>query len=136
MRSVYHHDTVPDLILAFIGKLLIASLFWWSGIFDLLRTWPEVVNYVAARGVPFPMLAAAGATALEILAPAGLFVRRLEPWAALVLAFYCLLTAALFHNFWTLQGDDRTAQMIHFYKNMAMAGALLIVVARRRTGRR
>jgi putative oxidoreductase len=136
MRNAHRPEAVPDQVLAFIGKLLIASLFWRSGIFDFVMTWPSVVADVAAKGVPVPMLAAAGATALEILAPVCLFVRWLEPWGALALALYCMLTAAVFHNFWTLQGDDRWPVMIHFYKNLALAGALLIVVARRRPGRR
>jgi putative oxidoreductase len=122
---------VVDHLLAFAGKLLIASLFWWSGIFDMLVNWPDVVGYVAERGIPAPALVAAGAAALEIMVPAALFVRRTEPLAALVLAAYCRMTALLFHDFWALAGDERTAQTIHFFKNMAIAGGLLVVFTRR-----
>lgn len=127
------HPGILDRVLAVVGKLLIASRFWWSGVFGSLLTWPDVVGYVAAKGIPLPLPAAAAATALEILVPGALFVRRLEPWGAIVLAGYCLLTAALFHDFWKLAGDDRAMQMIQFFKNMALAGALLIVVSRRAT---
>jgi putative oxidoreductase len=124
-------DSYFDRALSVVGSLLIASLFWWSGIFGSLMTWPEVIDYVAAKAIPLPMLAAAGATALEIVVPLGLFVRRLAPFATAVLAIYCLLTAVLFHDFWTMGGEDRAGQMIHFLKNMALAGALLVVTARR-----
>jgi len=121
--------TIPA-ILEIAGKLLISALFWWDGVLQGLMTWPDVVGYVAAQGLPMPELVGAAATALQILAPIGLFLRRLEPWAALALAGYCLLTAVLFHNFWIFGGDDRILAEIQFLKNMAIAGALLVVVSR------
>ena len=130
-RDMRPGDGIRDRTLDAIGAVLIASLFWWSGIFGSLMTWPDVVGYVAAKGIPLPLLAAGGATALEIVVPAGLFVRRLAPWAAAILAGYCLLTAALFHDFWALGGADRAMQTAHFFKNLALAGALLVVAARR-----
>jgi putative oxidoreductase len=121
--------TIPAM-LEIGGKLMISSLFWWDGVLQGLMTWPDVVGYVSAQGLPMPALVAAAATALQILAPIGLFLRRLESWAALALAGYCLLTAVLFHNFWTLGGDDRILAEIQFLKNMAIAGAFLVVVSR------
>jgi putative oxidoreductase len=121
--------TIPA-ILEIAGKLLISALFWWDGVLQGLMTWPDVVGYVSAQGLPVPELVGAAATAFQILAPIGLFLRRLEPWAALALAGYCLLTAILFHNFWILGGEDRILAEIQFLKNMAIAGALLVVVSR------
>jgi putative oxidoreductase len=125
-----HADRSASAILEITGKLLISALFWWDGILHGLMTWPDVVDYVAARGFPIAMLVGAGATAFQILVPASLFVRRLEPWACLALAGYCVLTALVFHNFWTLEGDDRIGQQIQFLKNMALSGALLVILAR------
>jgi putative oxidoreductase len=122
--------TIIPAIVEIAGKVLISSLFWWDGVLQGLMTWPDVVSYVAAQGLPMPALVGAGATAFQSLAPIGLFFRRFEPWAALALAGYCLLTAVLFHNFWTLGGDERILAQIQFLKNMAIAGALLVVVSR------
>jgi putative oxidoreductase len=113
-----------------LGKLLIAALFWWDGIVLGVMTWPDVVGYVAAQGLPVPAVVGAAATAFQILVPIGLFLRRLEAWAALALAGYCLLTALLFHNFWVLEGDDRLLAQIQFLKNLAIAGALFVAVSR------
>jgi putative oxidoreductase len=120
-----------DAGLAIAGKVLIASLFWWSA-FNGLSAFADVVSFVAGGGFPFPHVVAAGAVGLEIIAPAVLFVPRLEVWAALALALYCLLTAIFFHNYWTLIEPDRFTQQVNFFKNLALAGALLINVARDR----
>jgi putative oxidoreductase len=122
--------TIIPAILGVAGKLLISSLFWWDGVLQGLMTWPDVVGYVAAQGLPMPEMAGASATAFQIFAPIGLFLRRLEAWAAMALAGYCLLTAVLFHNFWSLGGDERLLAEIQFLKNMAIAGALLVIVSR------
>jgi putative oxidoreductase len=45
----------------------------------------------------------------------------LTRWAALALAGFCLLTALLFH-----MAPD---QAVHFYKNLAIAGGFLMLVA-------
>ena len=44
--------------------------------------------------------------------------------AALIIALYCVATAAMFHN---ALGDQN--QMIHFFKNIAMAGGFLQLAA-------
>ncbi len=116
--------------LEILGKLLIAALFWWDGIEQGVMTWPDVVDYVAAQGLPMPAVVGAGATVFQIVVPVGLFLRRFETWAALALAGYCLLTALLFHNFWVLEGNDRLFAQIQCLKNLAIAGALFVAVSR------
>jgi putative oxidoreductase len=123
------HSKLLERFLDIAGKCLIGALFWWSG-FDGLFNFGDVVSYVQTRPLPFPQLVAAASVALEILVPVALFVRRLEPWAALILAVYCLLTALLFHNYWAVEGADRYEQEVNFFKNLTMAGGLLIVIAR------
>jgi putative oxidoreductase len=118
-----------DKVLEWAGKCLIASLFWWSGINGLLE-FSDVVSSVAEVGFPVPTLVGAAALALEILAPAILFVPRLEIWAAGVLALYCLLTALFFHDYWMLEGPARFNNEVNFFKNLALAGALLVIMAR------
>jgi putative oxidoreductase len=121
-------------ILEIVGKILIAVLFWWDGILQGVMTWPDVVAFVAAQGLPFPSLVGAAATIFQILAPLALFWRRAETWAAIALAGYCLLTAVLFHNFWIFDGDDRIFAQIQFLKNLAIAGALFVAVSRQWAG--
>jgi putative oxidoreductase len=119
----------PDALVAVAGKFLIASLFWWSGVSGIWA-FSDVVSSVADVGLPAPTIVGAAALALEMVAPAILFVPALELWAAVALAVYCLLTALLFHNFWTLDESARFNSEVNFFKNLALAGALLVIAAR------
>ncbi len=119
-------------ILTIVGKAMVASLFWYSAIFDMAAHWPAAADFVAGRGLPAPKALASAAMLFEIVAPAAFLVPRFERWAALALAAYCLLTAALFHDFWTMPLDDRGDADFHFFKNVALAGSLLLLERDRR----
>ncbi|MET0531990.1 MAG: DoxX family protein [Microvirga sp.] len=117
-------------LLDLLGRLMIALLFLWSGVFGIVLGWPSAPDMIARRGLPAPTLLGLAAGAVELLAPIALFIPRLEVWAALVLAGYCIATAVLFHDYWMLEEPARLQQMFHFMKNIALAGALLVIVAR------
>jgi len=120
--------TVADLA----GRVMMGVLFLWSGLFGIVLAWPAVAEMIARRGLPVPTLLGVTAGAVELLGPIGLLVPRLEVWAAVVLSGYCVATALLFHDYWTLPEPDRLQQMFHFFKNIALAGALLVIAARPR----
>lgn len=116
-----------------LGRLLVASLFWFSGVFDMALNWPAVARFVGQLGLPAPVLLAAGAMIFEIVVPVLLFVERLERFAWIALALYCLATALLFHKFWLLSGFERTDASFQFFKNMALAGSFALLAFRRTT---
>jgi putative oxidoreductase len=51
----------------------------------------------------------------------------LTRWAALVLIVFTILTLFLAHNFWTMEGPARIGNMVNFYKNLVIIGALLML---------
>jgi putative oxidoreductase len=109
--------------ISIIGRILLATIFVFSGIGKVMA--PEAtIGYIASTGLPFATLAFAGAVAVELgggLALAFGFKARI---VAAVLAAFSVVTALAFHNNF---GDQN--QLIHFLKNLAMAGGLLQVVA-------
>jgi putative oxidoreductase len=113
--------------MSLVGKLLVVALFWWSGVFGVLLGFSGTVGFIASGGLPWPVFAAAAAGVVELVVPLGLFLRRTEPWAAFILACYCLATALLFHDYWNAA---HAGQVLHFYKNIALAGAFLMIAAR------
>ena len=109
--------------LAFIGRILIGLPFAMSGLSKLAAYGPATKN-IAAAGLPLPPLAFAVAVAVEL--GGGLLLVlgcRVRP-VALALAAFCLATAASFHSNFADQN-----QMIHFLKNVMMAGGLLQIAA-------
>ncbi|MGO1074119.1 DoxX family protein [Inquilinus sp. CA228] len=104
------------------GRALLGLLFVLEG-FGKLGAYDAAAGYMAAFGMPPLLLPAAIAVELG----AGLLV--IIGWhtrlAALCLAAFCVIAAVVFH---TRFGDRN--QLIHFEKDLALAGAFLILCAR------
>jgi putative oxidoreductase len=109
--------------LAFIGRILIGLPFAMSGLSKLAAYGPTTAK-IAAVGLPFPPLAFAVAVAVELGGGLVLLLGyRVRP-VALGLALFSLATAVSFHGDFADQN-----QMIHFLKNVMMAGGLLQIAA-------
>ena len=109
--------------LPFAGRLLIGLPFAMSGLGKLAAYGPTT-DLIRAAGLPVPPLAFAVAVAVELggglLLVAGFRAR----WVAAALALFSLATALSFHSNFADQN-----QMIHFLKNVMMAGGLLQIAA-------
>jgi putative oxidoreductase len=109
--------------LPFLGRLLLGLPFAMSG-FGKLAAYGKTTAMIAAAGLPVPPLAYAVAVIVELggglLLVAGYQVRA----AALVLAVFSIAAASSFHNNFADQN-----QMIHFLKDVMMAGGLLQITA-------
>jgi len=109
--------------LPFAGRLLIGLPFAMSGL-GKLGAYGLTTGMIGAAGLPLPPLAFAVAVAVElgggILLIAGFRTRLVA--AALVL--FSLATAVSFHSNFADQN-----QMIHFLKNVMIAGGLLQIAA-------
>jgi putative oxidoreductase len=108
--------------LPFVGRLLIGLPFAMSG-FSKLAAYGATTQMIGAVGLPVPPLAFAVAVAVELggglLLIAG-FQTRL---VAIALALFAFATAVSFHSNFADQN-----QMIHFLKNIMIAGGLLQIV--------
>ena len=77
-----------------------------------------------AAGLPFAPLGLAGAALIELGGGVALILGYRTRAAAAILAVFALVTAAIFHSALADQN-----QLIHFFKNVAMAGGLLQVAS-------
>ena len=108
---------------AALGRLLIAVVFLMSGLGKIAA--PAMTQgYIASAGLPAPMLAYLIAVVIEVGGGVLLLLGLQTRLAALVMAVFSVATALSFHHDFADQN-----QMIHFLKNIAMAGGLLQVVA-------
>jgi putative oxidoreductase len=109
--------------IAAAGRVLIAVLFLLSGLSKLAA--PAMTQgYIASVGLPAPLLGYLIAIAVEIGGGLLLVLGLQTKLVALVMAGFAIATALAFHN---NLADQNT--MIHFMKNIAIAGGLLQVVA-------
>jgi len=116
------NTSTNDLLSAF-GRLFLATIFVMSGLNKIAT--PDITQgYIASAGLPFPLLAYLGSIAVELGLGTALLIGLQARAAASVLALFAIVTAIFFHRNFADQN-----QMIHFLKNVAMAGGLLQVVA-------
>jgi len=105
-------------------SLLFLTMGWGK-----LSDYSGAVAYMAQTGAPLPTLSATLAIVTELgiglALVAGVMVRPL----AVALAGYTVATAFIGHHFWTMTGMLRYDMMIHFYKNISIAGGLLALAA-------
>ncbi len=106
-------------IVPLAGRIMIGAPFLMSGL-GKLAAYGATVGYIASVGLPAAPLGYAIAVLVEIggglLLIAGLRARLI----ALVLAAFSIATAVFFHHNFADQN-----QMIHFLKNVMIAGGLL-----------
>ncbi|KVN10114.1 MULTISPECIES: DoxX family protein [unclassified Burkholderia] len=111
----------------FLARLLLAVLFLWGGAMKLMG-YGEFVGYLKGLGVPFAQVAAPAVVALETLGGVLLVVGYKVRPLALVLAIYTLAAALFGHNFWDATNSALQRDMVvHFWKNVAIAGGFLLL---------
>jgi len=120
MKDPLNHTLGPAADAA--GRALLAALFIYEA-YVKLSAYEPAVHYAASFGVPSVLMPFA--IALELVGGAllvlGLFTRLI----ALAFAGFCLMTAFIFHT-----DLSKTNEVLHFGKDIALAGAFLFVAGR------
>ncbi len=115
-------------ILAVIGRILLAAMFLTAGV-GKITGFGGTVGYIASAGVPAATIAAMLTIILEIGGSIALIAGFHARLAALLLAAFTLLVTFIFHGWWSLPADQQMVQQLLFFKNIGVAGGLLMVAA-------
>lgn len=109
--------------LAVTGRILLAAIFLWSGLGKVLDP-ASALGYIGSVGLPLPALGLGIAIVAELAGGVALVLGYRTKLVAALLAVFSIATALVFHSAF---GDQN--QLIHYFKNVAMAGGLLQVAA-------
>jgi putative oxidoreductase len=116
-----------DLLLL-IARVLLVTLFIMFGWQKLIH-FSGTIAYMSSKGAPIPIVSAAIAVLMEVPVAIAILVGLWTRPLVLLLAFYTIGTGLIGHQFWTMTGGDQMNNMIHFYKNIAIAGGCLALCA-------
>ena len=108
--------------LPLLGRVMIGAPFILSGLGKLMAH-DATVGYIGSVGLPLPQVAWLIALLVEIGGGALLISGFRGRLVALIMALFALATAIFFHRNFADQN-----QMIHFLKNVMLAGGLLQIV--------
>ncbi len=106
-----------------VGRVFLATIFLFAGLGKIVAAEPTIA-YIASVGLPFPEVAYLAAVLVEVGGGVLLIAGYQTRLTALALVGFSLVTAFAFHNNFADQN-----QLIHFLKNVGLAGGLLQVVA-------
>jgi len=115
-------------IVPLIGRILMSIVFILGGIGKITGFSMEQ-GMLAGKHVPLPAVALGIALVIELVGGLAILFGAFTRFTAWILFLYLIPTTFLFHNFWAFQGMDRIDTMIHFEKNLAIMGGLLILAA-------
>ena len=117
-----------DRFMPLVGRILMSVIFLLSGVMKLMN-FSGSVAFLASKGMPMANIMLIGAIAVEILGALCLIFGFQTRIAALIMFLYLIPTTLIFQNFWALQGAMRADMQIHFLKNLAIMGGLLMVAS-------
>jgi len=113
-------------IVPLIGRILLSGVFILGGIGKIFGFSMEE-GFVVAKHLPLPAVALGIALIIELAGGLAILAGLYTRFTAWIVFLYMIPTTFLFHNFWAMQGPDRLDGMIHFEKNLAIMGGLLIL---------
>jgi putative oxidoreductase len=117
--------------LSLLGRILLCSLFIWAGCAKLSSP-AATAQYFLASNVPAPGLMVWIAIAIELGGGFCLLLGFKARWAGAVLALWSLATGVAVHLSAGLHSANAGLaydNMIHFYKNLGLAGGMLYLMA-------
>jgi len=113
-------------VVPLLGRILVSVVFILGGVGKITGFSMEE-GMVAAKHLPMPAVALGIALVIELVGGLAILLGLFTRFTSWILFLYLVPTTLLFHNFWAFQGMDRIDTMIHFEKNLAIMGGLLIL---------
>jgi len=87
-------------------------------------------QYAASKGVPSPKLAVYVSGLFILFGGLGILLGVYVEWAITLLAVFLVIVTYKMHSFWAVTDPDmRMADMLHFMKNLALLGAVLMFLS-------
>jgi len=114
-------------VLVLIGRILFVVLFLGSSFGHLTQT-NNMAGYAKSKGVPMAWAAVFGSGILLVLGGISVLLGIWADLGALLLAIFLIPTAIVMHGFWRARGEARMMEQTQFLKDMALAGACLMLL--------
>ncbi len=114
-------------ILFLIGRIILGAFFVNSG-FNHFSNLNMIAGYAGSKKIPFPKFSVF-ISGLFLLFGGLSILLGIYHVIGIILIIVFLLPAAFFvHNFWTLPKEQRQMDKVNFMKNLALVGALLMLL--------
>jgi uncharacterized membrane protein YphA (DoxX/SURF4 family) len=112
-----------------LGRILLGGYFIMSGA-NHFKHLSNLTGYAKSKGVPMPREATMLTGVMLLIGGLGILLGIYIQLSVLLLAVFLLVTSFQMHQFWKIPGHDasRMGEEINFKKNMALLGAVLMIL--------
>jgi uncharacterized membrane protein YphA (DoxX/SURF4 family) len=115
--------------IAFLIGRIILGTYWLMAGFNHLKNLDSVSEYAKAKGTPFPKLAVAGTGVILLAGGLSILLGVCTKVGIAILVIFLVAAAFQIHSYWEMDDAQmKQIDMINFMKNMALAGALLMLL--------
>ncbi len=112
-----------------IGRIVVGLFYLFNAYNHLART-EMLAGYAASKGVPSPRAMVILTGLLLLVGGLSVLFGAYPTLGVTALVVFLVVVAFWMHNFWTVQDPmQRTAEMVNFTKNLALAGSALMFLA-------
>lgn len=115
-------------IITNLGRFLLAFYFLKAGINNAYHA-DKLKGLVQAKKLPWPTFITYLVIVTEIVASIAIIFNFYVNFAALALIIFTLSVNFIICNYWTMEGIQRRNVSFVFYANVAVVGALLLLMA-------
>ncbi len=118
-----------ETTLLYIGRLLFGGYFIFSG-FNHFRSLNMMAGYAQSKGTPFPKFSVGFSGLLLLIGGASVLLNIFPVIGLIALAVFLVPVTFIIHAYWKVQdAQAKMGEMINFMKNIALLGAVLIMLA-------
>ncbi|HWI13862.1 MAG TPA: DoxX family protein [Burkholderiales bacterium] len=110
-----------------LGRVLIALIFLRSGAAKIVG-FTGTAATMAGKGMPYPEYLLVAAIAIELIGGIALVFGYKVRAAAAALIVFLVPATLIFHNYWAADAAQVVNQTSHFFKNVALLGALVFLL--------
>lgn len=125
------------------GRVLLTLIFLMSAAGNKIPQFSNVAQMMEGQGVPMPQVMLVGAIVFLLAGSVSIIVGFKARIGAALLLIFLVLATYYFHDFWTWPEDAlwvlnmnsdvkmhvQQVEMISFMKNLALMGAMLLIIA-------
>ena len=115
-------------ILFLIGRVLFGGYFIMNGLNHFMKM-GMMKGYASSKSVPMASMAVAITGLMILLGGLGILMGVYIQLSVLLLAIFLVFVTFKMHNFWAVtEPNMKMMEMVNFYKNMALLGAVLMML--------
>ena len=113
----------------YLGRILFGGYFAFNGI-NNLKMLDFMSGYAKSKGTPMPKLSVVVSALLLLFGGLSVLFDILPSLGLISLVLFLIPVTLIIHPFWKVQDPmEKMAEMINFMKNIALLGAVLMLLA-------